>query len=132
MVSFREFDETKMVEYTTEELRGFIHEIEMRYGVVVEKCASEMAECVNNDKFDLYSARGERKIKKIAEKHAPMFEAAEEFMRIINTELSRREDFEEQSRYSGRGLKTPIKNQSAEEFLQQEQDKTDLYRSKID
>ncbi len=132
MVSFREFDESKIVEYTTDELRGFLNEIEMRRGVVAEKCASEMAEYVKDDRFDMYSFRGSRKIKKIAKKHLTMFAAADEFERIISDELKKREQFEEESRYSGRGLKVPKKYESTEEFLQKEQDKTDVYRSKLD
>lgn len=132
MVSFREFDESKLVEYTTDELRGFLNEIEMRRGILVEKCASEMADCAKDDRFDLYSRRGERKLKKIASKHAPMFSVADGYTNIIVNELKKREQFEEQARYSGRGLKSPKKYESAEEFLQKEQDKTDVYRSKLD
>ena len=132
MVDFREFDETKMVEYTTEELRDFLNQIEMRRSVVVERCASEMAKCLENDRFDIYSWRGSRKIKKIARKHTPMFDVADEFTKIISDELKKREQFEEEARYSGRGLKSVRKYETEEEFLQKEQDKTDVYRSKLD
>ena len=131
MVSFREFDETKMVEYTTDELRGFLNEIEMRRGVVADRCAGEMAACFKDDKFDMYSFRGSRKLKKIVKKHNPLFEAADEFERIISTELRKREQYEEELRYSGKGIIKPKKYESEEEFLQKEQDKTDVYRSKL-
>lgn len=132
MVSFKDFDESKLTDYTIEELRGFINEIEMRRSVLSEKCADEMAVYLKDDKFDIYSFRGSRKIKKIAKKYAPLFLAGKDFMRIISEELRKKEQYEEELRYSGRGLKNPKKYESEEEFLQREQDKTWAYRSKIE
>ena len=91
-----------------------------------------MDKCLKDDRFDMYSFKGSRKVKKIVQKHAPMFDAADEFTKIITDELRKREQFEEEARYSGRGLATPKKYESEEEFLQKEQDKTDVYRSKLD
>ena len=66
MVDFMDFDESKLPDYTIDDLRGFINAIEMRRSVLSEKCSSEMAVYLQNDSFDIYSFRGSRKIKKIA------------------------------------------------------------------
>lgn len=132
MVSFKDFDESKMTDYSIDDLRSFINEIEMRRSVLSEKCSAEMAVYLKDDRFDIYSFRGSRKIKKIAKKYAPLFAAGDEFLKIIGNELRKREQYEEEMRYSGRGLKKPKKYESEEEFLQKEQDKTLAYRSKIE
>ena len=132
MVDFMDFDESKLPDYTIDDLRGFINAIEMRRSVLSEKCSSEMAVYLQNDSFDIYSFRGSRKIKKIANKYAPLFAAGDEFLRIIGDELRKREQYEEEMRYSGKSEVKSKKYESEEEFLQREQDKTDVYRSKID
>jgi hypothetical protein len=91
-----------------------------------------MSVYLTDDRFDIYSHRGSKKIKKIADKYAPLFAAGDEFYKIISTELRKREQYEEEMRYSGRGLRTPKKYETEEEFLQKEQDKTAVYRSKIE
>lgn len=132
MVSFKDFDESKITDYSIEELRSFLNEIDMKVSVIADECASEMASYVKDDKFDMYSFRGSRIIKKIAKKHAKMFNAAKEFSRIISEELRKKENYAEEQRYSGKGLVKPKKYESTEEFLQKEQDKTWAYRSKIE
>ena len=132
MVDFKDFDESKLPDYTIDDLRGFINEIEIRRSVLSEKCSSEMAVYLQNESFDIYSFRGSRKIKKIANKYAHLFAAGDEFLRIIGDELRRREQYEEEMRYSGKSVNNPKKYETEEEFLQREQDKTDVYRSKID
>ena len=132
MVSFKDFDESKLPDYTVEELRTLLNEIEMKRSVLADQCASEMAVYLKDESFDLYSARGSRKIKKIAKKYTPALEGGKEYYRIIAEELRKKENYEEEQRYSGRGLVKPKKYESTEEFLQKEQDKTWAYRSKIE
>lgn len=132
MVDLKDFDESKMPDYTIDDLRGFINAIEMRRSVLSEKCSEEMSVYLKDDAFDIYSFRGSRKIKKIAKKYAPLFAVADEYFRIIADELHKREQFEEVMRYSGKGTKKAQKYETQEEFLQREQDKTDVYRSKLD
>lgn len=131
MTSFKDFDESKIVEYSLEELKGFVNEIEMMKSVVNQKMCDELAKELKKESFDIYSRRGERKIRKISIKYSGSLVGAESFLKIINTEIKKRERYEEELRYSGRSVKNQSK-MSEEEFLQKEQDKTTAYRSKIE
>lgn len=131
MSSFKDFDESKMVDYSLEELKTFVNEINMKISVINEKCAEEMAVYLNDDTFDVYSRRGSKKMKKIAQKYALSLAGANEYLRILGEEIKKREQYEEEMRYSGRSIKKP-KQMSQEEFLQKEEDKTWAYRSKIE
>ena len=132
MVSFKDFDESKIADYSVEELQSFLNEIEMKRSVLAEECASEMSVYLKDETFDIYSFRGSRKIKKIAKKYAPLFTAGKEYFRIITDALQKKEKYEEEQRYLGKGIAKPKKYESTEEFLQKEQDKTWVYRSKIE
>ena len=132
MSSFKDFDESKMVDYSLEELKSFVNEINMKISVINTKCAEEMAGYLNDDTFDVYSRRGSKKMKKIAQKYAPSLVGANEYLKILGEEIKKREQYEEEMRYSGRSLKKPKPQMSQEEFLQKEEDKTWAYRSKIE
>lgn len=131
MVEFKDFDESKLFDYTSENLRSFINEIEMKKSVILEQYSSEIAEFALDDRFDAFSRRGQRRIDKVAKKYSGSLIGADEFLRIIKNELSKREQLEENMRYSGKGsLKRS--QESEEEFLKKEADKTWVYRSKIE
>lgn len=130
MVEFKDFDESKLYEYTSENLKMFINEIEMKLSVLRESCANEMSEYLQDEKFDPYSFWGKRKLKKVAQRYDSKFVGGEEFLRIIKTELAKREKLEEDMKYSGKSIKQ--QKVIEEEFLQKEQDKTWAYRSKIE
>ena len=128
MVEFKDFDETKLYDYTSDNLKMFINEIEMKLSVLREKCVSEMAVYLEDERFDPYSFFGKRKLQKIAKRHNRLVIGANEYLRIIKNELAKREKLEDEMRYSGRSIKQkPI---SEEEFLQREQDKTMAYKAK--
>ena len=131
MISIKEFDDSKIDEYSTEDLKKLANEIEMKKSIIREKCATEMAEYLKDERFDAFSFIGRRKLKKVAKKYDGALAGAEDYMRVIKKELKKREALEEEAKYSGRGIVKP-KQMSEEEFLQKEQDKTWLYRSKID
>ncbi len=131
MVAFKDFDEDKLVQYSSSELKTFINEIEMGRSVIAEKCASEMAVYLKDDKFDVYSFSGSRKMKKIAKKYQGAFAGADIYLTMLKKELAKREKEDDELRYSGRSL-VKRKQETEEEFLQKEQDKTWAYRSKIE
>jgi hypothetical protein len=93
-----------------------------------EKCAADMSMLLKDERFDPYSFFGKRKLQKIADKHNRMVIGANEYLKIIKTELAKREKLEDEMRYSGRSIKQ--KAISEEEFLQKEQDKTMAYKVK--
>lgn len=131
MSGFKDFDETKIVDYSLDELKGFVNEIEMMQSVINQKLADELAVELKKDSFDIYSRRGERMVKKISKKYIGSLVGADSYLEILNDEIAKREQYEEQMRYSGKrvGKKEEL---SEEDFLQQEQDKTWAYRSKIE
>lgn len=131
MVNFKDFDETKMVDYTDDDLKEFYHEVEKKKSVLKEQCSEEMSILLKNDKFDVYSWSGSRKIKKIADKYAGLIAVADDYLKTVGNEMRKREKFEEEQRYSGKSIKKR-ENISQEEFLQKEEDKTWAYRSKIE
>ena len=128
MIEFKDFDETKLYDYSSDNLRMFINEIEMKLSVLREKCASDMSVLLKDERFDPYSFFGKRKLQKITDKHNRMVIGANEYLKIIKTELAKREKLEDEMRYSGRSIKQ--KAISEEEFLQKEQDKTMAYKVK--
>lgn len=131
MVNFKDFDEKNMVDYTDDDLREFYHEVEKKKSILNEQCSEEMLILLKNDKFDVYSWSGSRKIKKIANKYAGLIAVADDYLKTVEKEMRRREKYEEEQRYSGRSIKKH-ENISKEEFLQKEEDKTWAYRSKIE
>ena len=128
MIEFKDFDESKLYEYSSDNLRMFVNEIEMKLSVLREQCATEMSKYLKDERFDLYSISGKRKIKKIAKRFSDMLEGASEYLRIIRVELAKREKLEDDMKYSGKGYK--IDRISQEEFLQKEQDKTMAFKIK--
>lgn len=131
MINFKDFDEKNIVEYTDDDLREFYAEVQKQKSVINEQCSSEMSILLKNESFDIYSWSGSRKIKKIANKYAHLLAVADDYLKIVETELRKREKYEEERRYSGKSIKKP-ENISKEEFLQKETDKTWAYRSKIE
>ena len=131
MVGFKDFDESKIREYSTDNLKMFIKEIEMKKSVIYEQCSSEMHQKMKDKKFDTFSFFGSRKLKKIADKYTPSLIGADDYLRIIKLEISRREKLEDEMRYSGNSLANK-KTENIEEFLRKEEDKTKSYWSKIE
>ena len=131
MITLKDFDESKIDEYSTENLMALVNEVDMKKSVIREKLAAEMAEVLKDERFDAYSFFGRRKLKKIAKKYDGALKGADVYMAILKKELKRREFFEEESKYSGKSI-VKRKQVSEEEFLQKEQDKTWAYRSKIE
>lgn len=131
MVNFKDFDEKNMVEYTDDDLKEFYHEVEKQKSILNEQCSEEMSILLKDEKFDVYSRSGSRKIKKIADKYAGLIAVANDYLKTVGNEISKREKYEEEQRYSGQSIKKH-ENISKEEFLQKEEDKTWVYRSKIE
>ena len=107
------------------------NEIEMKKSITREKMAAEMAEKLQDDRFDGFSYFGQRKLRKIAKKYLDIIAGGDVYIGIIKKELARREVVEGDYKYSGNSL-AKQKQMTQEEFLQKEQDKTWSYRSKIE
>lgn len=131
MWDFKNFDEKNMVEYTDDDLKEFYHEVEMQKSILTEQCSSDMAVFLVDDRFDIYSRSGSRKIRKIADKYAGLIAVADHYLKVVGEELNKRDEYQEQMRYSGKSIKK-TENISKEEFLKKEEDKTWVYRSKIE
>ena len=132
MASIKDFDEARIVEYTDEELKSMMKEIEMKVSVLSADCAEEMAVYFKDENFDMYSFSGSRKIKKISKKYSSLFDGANYLKSVINKEIAKREQYAEEQRYSGRSVKSDKPEMTKEEFIEKEQDKTWAMRSKIE
>ena len=130
MKHIKDFEKEKIAEYTDEDLKMFINQITMQRSVLQQKCADEMQVYLSNEKFDIYSRSGSRKINKISSKYADLFSGADYLEEIIQEELKKREKYNEEQKYSGRSVVR--REMSKEEFLEREQDKTWAYKSKIE
>jgi hypothetical protein len=130
MKHVKDFEQANIAEYTDEDLKNFLNEITMQRSVLEQKCADEMQVYLSNEKFDIYSRSGSRKIDKISEKYAGLFAGADYLEEIIKAELVKREKYNEEQKYSGRSIVR--REMSKEEFLEREQDKTWAYKSKIE
>ena len=130
MKHIKDFEKEKLAEYTDEDLKMFVNQIIMQRSVLQQKCADEMQVYLSNEKFDIYSRSGSRKIGKISSKYADLFSGADYLEEIIQEELKKRERYNEEQKYSGRSIVR--REMSKEEFLEREQDKTWAYKSKIE
>ena len=132
MASIKDFDESKIVEYTDEELKSMMNEIKMKVSELSADCAEEMAVYLKDDNFDMYSFSGSRKIKKISKKYSALFDGANYLNTVIGKEIAKRDEYAEQQRYSGRSVNSDKPEMTTEEFIEKEQDKTWAMRSKIE
>ena len=89
MVKLKNFDESKIDEYSIEELQSLINEVDMTRSVIREKLTAEMAEKLKDDKFDAFSFFGQRKLRKIAKKYDGAYAGAEIYMSILKKELAK-------------------------------------------
>lgn len=126
----KDFDKELIADYTDEELRNFVNQIAMQRSVLQERCAEEMNKYLANERFDIYSYFGKKKIDKISQKYAVYFSGADYIEEIIKEELKKRDKYNEEQRYTGRSV--AVKEISKDEFLQKEEDKTWMYKSKIE
>ena len=130
MRHIKDFEKENIADYTDEELKNFLNQIAMQRGVLQTQCADEMNQYLKDDGFDVYSFWGRRKVDKISKKYASIFAGADYLEETIKEEMKKREKFNEEQRYTGKSIVK--KEQSLEEFLEKEQDKTWAYKSKIE
>ena len=130
MRHIKDFEKDEIAGYSDEELKNFLNQIAMQRSLLQTKCADEMNEYLKNDRFDIYSFWGKRKMDKISQKYSGVFAGADYLEDIIKEEIKKREKFNEEQKYTGKSVVK--KEQSLEEFLEKEQDKTWAYKSKIE
>ena len=65
MITLKDFDESKIDEYSTENLMALVNEVDMKKSVIREKLASEMAEILKDERFDAYSFLVEENLKRL-------------------------------------------------------------------
>ena len=130
MRHIKDFEKENIADYSDEELKNFLNQIAMQRGILQTKCADEMNKYLKDDGFDVYSFWGKRKVDKISKKYAGIFAGADYLEETIKDEIKKREKFNEEQKYTGRSV--AVKEISKDEFLQKEEDKTWMYKSKIE
>ena len=132
MLDVIDFDEKSVASYTRQELIAIRNKIEMKKSILNEECAAETIEVMKEKNFDIYSYRGNKKLKKISQKYAPLFSGADYLLDIIKVELEKRDKYDEELKYSGKSLASKQPKMSTDEFLKKEEEKTWVHRSKIE
>ncbi len=120
--TYKDYIYMNMVNYSDKELMIIHGEMEAEHEKYVEIWAKEAAELVNSG-IDPFSFWGERKLNKLAKKHADVISDINIILENIENELDKRERIAEEERYMGKGFKySAVVNK--EKFIQEEQIKT--------
>jgi hypothetical protein len=93
-----------------------------------DEWAKELKIISSVEGFDPYSFWGERKIKKLAKKHAQKTSGLIYLEGLTAEEIRKRDKYKEEQMYSGKG-KYKGYTMSTEEFLEREQIKTESYKT---
>lgn len=119
-----------LAEFSDEELLRFKKELEAFRDKFTQDWAEDLKDLTGQDSnFDPYTFWGERKLKKLAKKHAEKTDGLIYLQEMVAREVQKRDKFKEEQLYAGTGIyKNP--KISKEAFLQREQEKTDRFRTK--
>lgn len=123
--------ETLMVnfpEMTDDELYAFRDKLSVLHARFDDEWAKELKIISSVEGFDPYSFWGERKIKKLAKKHAQKTSGLIYLEGLTAEEIRKRDKYKEEQMYSGKG-KYKGYTMSTEEFLEREQIKTESYKT---
>lgn len=120
------------VNYTTEELNDVADKLDAERDELIEECSKKIAEISKNPKFDPYSFWGNRKIKKITKYYSNKTGKILGILDIIDEELSKREQYEYEQSFLGKGKVSKDKYISKEQFINQEMNKTNNFKKYID
>ena len=115
-------------EMTDEELYAFRDKLSVLHAKFDDEWVEELKIISNQDGFDPYSYWGERKIKKLAKKHAQKTSGLLYLESLTAEELRKRDKFKEEQMYSGKG-KYAGRTMTTEEFIEREQIKTESYKT---
>ena len=115
-------------EMTDEELYAFRDKLIEIREKMDDEWAKELASFAGED-FDQYSFWGERKMKKLAKKHAKRTCGLVYLQEVLSNEFRRRDKYKEEQMYAGKLKRT---YESEEDFLERESIKTQSYKSKIE
>lgn len=130
MIDLEQFKTLDPLEVTDEKMNYFSEELQKMREELLDAWANELKEIETED-FDPYSFFGERKLKKLAQKHTPKIAEVDMLLDVIDDEMKKRETFKEQQRYVvGGNVNEP--KVSGEEFLKAEEKKTEKIRRKYE
>ncbi len=130
MIDLEQFKELDPIEVSDEKMKYFSEELLKMHDELTDAWAEEL-KTLETEEFDPYSFFGERKIKKLAKKHAPKIAEVDMLLDVIDDEMQKREKFKDEQRYVDGGNIT-TSELSGEEFLKEEQKKTERIRRKYE
>ncbi len=120
-----------IAEIGDKELVVFRNELLMKQSEIEEAYAEDIAEISKSENFDIYTRKGERQIKKIAKKYEDITTGVDYLLEVVNSELAKRDKYNEEQRYSGKGS-SAHEEQSESEFFKTEELKTMAHKAKLD
>lgn len=125
MSSYKDYINLNLVDVAYNDLEMILGELEAERDEYIEKWAGESAEIVAAG-TDPYTFFGERKLGKVNKKYAGDVAEIEMLMDDIAKELDKRDQHNEELKYSGKGDFAAY--ESAKEFLERESMKTEGYK----
>lgn len=124
--TYKDYMYMNMINYSYQELETIHGELEVEYEKYAEAWAKEAAKLVN-DGIDPYSYLGEKKLKKLAKKHASTTSDILIILENIENELDKRDKANEEAKYSGKGT-YKLDTRDKQAFIDEEHLKTISYR----
>ena len=126
MIDLKQFHELDPSDVSDDKMMYFRDELTKMHDELVEAWTDDVKK-VDTENFDPYSFRGERILKKIAKKHTPLIAEVDMLIDVIDDEMARRDEYNEQQHYV-EGGKRKEHIEDTDEFIAKEQKKIDRKR----
>lgn len=118
-----------LADYSVEELIKFKNLAIEKHDKLIEAWGEELGEIIKEKDFDQYSRKGERKLKKLNQKHAEPLADILNVIDAFDEELSKRENYNYQQSFINDNYKPSYNKQmTTEEFIRLEMEKIDRER----
>lgn len=131
MIDLEQFEKLNPAEVSDEQMMKFQEELLKMHDELVDAWAEEV-KTVCTDDFDPYSFWGSRKLDKIGKKHSKTLANVDLLLEIIDGEMTRRDQYNEEQRYTGSGKYKPRYSLDEEEYIENEKKKNERIRNVYD
>ncbi len=131
MIDLEIFKELDPVEVSDEKMQYYKKELLIMHDELIDKFGDDVKKLDTED-FDPYSFFGEKKLKKLAKAHAKKVAEVDMLIGVIDDEMKKRENYNEEQRYVDNGNYVPKYSLDPDEYLKTEQEKTEKIRKGIE
>lgn len=131
MIDLKQFETMDPVDVSDQKMAYFKEELLKMRDELLDAWSDEVKK-LDSDDFDPYSFFGERKIKKISKQHSKKLAEVDLLLDVIDDEMSRRDNYNEEQRYMGTGKYVPKYSTDSNQYLKNEEQKTEKIRRKYE